>query len=97
MTPCTRISAPTGIPLIHISRGYVTTCQDLRLTVETGGDGWSAEVRDVRNGGTLYNARRCSLDAAKVALAEFAMFRAPAFPGQTPEKLARELSWTEYW
>jgi hypothetical protein len=97
MTPCARHSAPPAPPLIHIRRGYVTACQDLRLTVETGGEGWSAEVRDVRNGGTLYNARRCSLDAAKVALTEFAMFRAPARPGQTPERLARELSWTEYW
>jgi hypothetical protein len=97
MTPCTRLSAPPALPLIHIRRGYVTACLDLRLTVETGGDGWSAEVRDGRNGRTLYNARRCSLDAAKVALAEFAIFRAPSRPGQTPEKLARELSWTEYW
>jgi hypothetical protein len=95
MCPCTT-SAPPALPLIHIRRGYVTACHDLRLAVETGGDGWIAEVRDRQDGRTLYNARRYSLDAAKVALAEFAAFRAGQ-PAQSPEKLARDLRWQEYW
>jgi hypothetical protein len=96
MTACTRTPSVPAPLLIHIRRGYVTACHDLQLAVETGGDGWIAQVRDSHDGRTLYNAQRCSLDAAKVAGAEYAMFRAGQ-GRQTPEQLARELSWQEYW
>ena len=66
----------SALPLIHIRRGYAASCHNLRLAVETAGEGWAAEVRDPRDGRTLYNARRCSLDAAKTAIAEFAIFAA---------------------
>jgi hypothetical protein len=97
MTGCTRPSAIPAVPLIHIRRGYVAACHNLRLAVETGNDGWIAEVRDPDAGRTLYNARRCSLDAAKAATAEFAMFAAAGQARQTPEELARQLRWQEYW
>jgi hypothetical protein len=97
MTACTRPSGVPALPLIHIRRGYVTACHDLQLAVENAGDGWTAEVRDPHDGRTLYNARRCSLEAAKVATAEFAMFRVTVQARQTPEALARELRWKEYW
>jgi hypothetical protein len=95
MTACTR-SAP-ALPLIHIRRGFVTACRDLQLAVETADEGWTAEVRDPRQGRTLYNARRCSLEAAKTATAEFAISVAAGQGPQSPEQLARELRWKEYW
>jgi hypothetical protein len=97
MTACTRSVASAGLPLIHIRRGYAASCNDLRLAVEMGSDGWTAEVRDLHDGRTLYNARRCSLDAAKAAIAEFALFAAAGPGRQSPEQLARELRWQEYW
>jgi hypothetical protein len=97
MTPCTRSALPSALPLIHIRRGYAASCHNLRLAVETASDGWAAEVRDPRDGRTLYNARRCSLDAAKTAIAEFAIFAAAGAGGQSPEELARQLRWQEYW
>lgn len=97
MTTCTRTPETATPALIHIRHGFASACDTLRLLVETGAEGWTAEVRDRRDGSTLYNARRCSLDAAKVAIAEFALFLLPAQGGRTPERLARELSWQEYW
>jgi hypothetical protein len=85
------------LPLISIRRGYAADSHDLPLSVEIAGEGWSAAVSDPHDGRTLYDARRCSLDAAKAATAEFVMFRAAGQCGQSPEHLARQLRWKEYW
>jgi hypothetical protein len=97
MTACPRTPAAVAPLLIHIRHGFSSACDNLRLRVEAGAEGWTAEVRDQQDGRTLYNARRCSLEAAKVATAEFALFRVPGRGRQTPERLARELFWQEYW
>jgi len=84
--------------LVQIHRGYTTPCYDLRLSVETDAEGWKAQVRDPRDGRTVYSAHRCNLDAAKLAAAEFAAFRiASAADRKSPEALAQQLRWNAYW
>ena len=84
--------------LVQIRRGYTTACHDLRLSVETDAEGWRAVVRTGEDSRTMYSARRCSLGAAKVAAAEFAMFQmGGAQPWMSPEAAARQLRWNEYW
>ncbi|HEY1338179.1 MAG TPA: hypothetical protein VGF59_11750 [Bryobacteraceae bacterium] len=88
------VSAPAG--LISIRRGYATDCRGLRLAVETDADGWTAQVTNALDGRTVYNARRCSLRAAQVAATEFALW----FGGggkASPEAVAGQLGWREYW
>jgi hypothetical protein len=85
-------------PLIQIRRGYATAYCDLRLSVETDAGGWKAQVRDGHRGPTLYSAQRCSLSAAKVAAAEFAVFSTAGVTSSTsPEATAKFLRWNEYW
>ena len=81
--------------LIQIHHGYAAECRDLRLSVETGRDGWNGEVRDPRDGRTLYRTSRYSLTSAKAAIAEFALFVMGS--SRNPDQLARELCWQEYW
>ena len=98
MTPCTRPMAAAPGLLIQIRQGYTAACHDLRLTVETDAEGWKAQVRDRNDGRTVYSARRCSLGAAKVAAAEFAVFRAGEVVGSvSPEAMAQRLPWSAYW
>src|ERR1700729_3525328 len=85
-------------PLIQLHRRFTTACSGLRLSVETGSQGWMAQVRDSQEGPTLYSAQRCSLSAAKVAAAKFAAFRtAGGMVSGTPESMALRLPWLESW
>ena len=98
MTRCARPAVAPRAPLIQIHRVYITVCDGLRLSVETHPEGWQAQVRDRSNGRTLYSAHRCSLRAAKVAAAEYAVFGAVGAAGQkTPEAMAQDLPWDESW
>jgi hypothetical protein len=65
------------------------------LSVETDANGWWAQVRDRNDSRTLYSAHRCSLGAAKIAATEFAVFRTMA--RRSPEAMAQDLPWKEYW
>ncbi len=82
-------------PLIQIRRGYAAQYRDLRLSAEVDSDGWDARVN--KNGESLYSVRRCSLAAAKVAVAEFALIAGGAAGRHEPDTLARDLIWREYW
>jgi hypothetical protein len=60
--------------------------------------GWKAQVRDRNDGRMVYSTSRCSLGAAKIAAAEFAVFRmAGAADRTSPETMAQHLSWNEHW
>jgi len=66
------------------------------LSVETGAGGWTAKVD--RHGRALYTAQRSSLNAAKNAAVEFALFGVPsATCWDSPERIAGRLRWSEYW
>jgi hypothetical protein len=84
--------------LIQIRRGYSTGWYDLRLSVERDEEGWKAQVREPNDGRTLYTAHRYSLDAAKIAATEFAIFRKFDEIGpKNPEAMAQHLRWNESW
>ena len=96
MAPCMRHAAPASRPLIQIHSGYRSEWGDLLLCVETAAAGFAATVHD--HGRVLYSAERCSLAAAKTAVAEFAQFRVAGGTGQeTPEGLAGRLPWRACW
>jgi len=87
---------PSAGLLIQIRHGYAADCSGLQLSIESDAEGWRAKVRG-ENGQELYSARRCNPWTAKVAAAEFAVFGTHQFPDRSPEGLARQLSWNEYW
>ena len=95
MAACPLAPPAVPAPLVQIRRGYATDYCGLRLSAESDADGWRAQV--VSEGGRLYAARRCSLGAAKIAAAEFALWSAGMAAKSTPETMARHLSWREYW
>lgn len=98
MAACGLSFAPAAELLIQIHRGYAADCGGFRLRVETDFQGWRAEVRGREDNQLLYSAHRCSLQAAKAAAAEIAIFRASGLLGtKRPEVLARQLPWAEYW
>jgi hypothetical protein len=85
-------------PLTQIRRRYKASCYDLHMTVENDAEGWRVEVRDRQQGKTLHAARRCSLDAAKLAAAEFAVIRMTGGLGAgTVDVVAKHLPWDETW
>jgi hypothetical protein len=83
--------------LIQIRRGLSTVLDNFRLRVEADTEGWQARVLDRQGNRELYTARRCSARAAKVAATEFALFRTAATAPGTPETVAQQLAWQEYW
>jgi hypothetical protein len=95
MPACTLSPAIQPEGLIQIRRGYATDCRGLRLSVEIDTEGWTARVAG--GGRTLYSARRYSQEAAKIAAAEFAWLSMGAAGSNSPEAMARHLSWREYW
>lgn len=85
-------------PLIQIRRGYRTRWQDLDLSVEVDSDQWTVRVQDVSGSQTMHTAHRSSAAAARIAAAEFALFRVSgATAWARPETLAKSLEWHEYW
>jgi len=93
-----RPRAAAASTLIQIRRGYRARWQDLDLSVEVDSDQWTARVQDATRTRTMHTAHRSSDSAARVAAAEFALFRASGAPGcDRPETLAKTLEWHEYW
>lgn len=95
MAACGLSFAPPAGLLIQIRHGYAADSNGVQLLIESDAEGWRAEVRDA-NGRLLHSAHRCSVAAAKVAAAEFAVFETGSGSG-SPEGLARQLSWNKYW
>jgi len=70
----------------------------MALSVAHESDGWAVRVQALGGAGTLYQAQRSSVAAAKVAGVEFAMFHVGVETlADTPEKLAGALAWREQW
>ena len=91
-----RAAAPA---LIQIKRGYRARWQDLDLSIEVESDQWTARVQDRTRTRTMHTAHRGTATAARVAAAEFAIFRFAdeERARETPERLAGSLEWQEYW
>jgi hypothetical protein len=84
--------------LLQIRHGYRARWNRLSLAVETDTDQWTLRVEDAVGSETLYMAQRSGARAAQVAAAEFALFRELGFDSRmSPEGLAGELKWQEYW
>jgi hypothetical protein len=92
------IPSRTAAPLLQIRHGYRAQWNRLAFAVETDSDQWTLRVRDVVGSETLYTALRSGARAAQVAAAEFAIFRELGFDSRvSPDRLAGELKWQEYW
>lgn len=82
--------------LIQIRRAYRASCFDLEMTVEGDADGWTARVHSQGASAPLHSVRRRSLEAAKLAAAEFAVFRMTgAMAAETVATMAEHLPWAE--
>ena len=96
MMNCRTRAAIIEAPLTQIRRRYKASCYDLHMTVESDADGWSVEVHERRDGKKVHSARRCSLDAAKLAATEFAVVRMTGGLGAgTVDIMAKHLPWDE--
>jgi hypothetical protein len=93
----TTFQPQTPAPLLQIRSGYRARWNDLAFTVESDSSGWALRIRDAANR-ELYAAHRVGPQAAKVAAAEYAIFRVlgPA-SGTNADRLASELNWQAYW
>ncbi len=81
---------------IQIRRAYRASCFDIHMTVEGDSDGWTAQVHRQGASAPLHSARRCSLEAAKLAAAEFVVFRMTgAMAPETVATVAEHLPWAE--
>ena len=95
---CRNRSMVLETPLTQVRRRYRASCYDLHMTVENDAEGWSVVVRDREEGKKLHSARRCSLDAAKLAAAEFAVIRMTGGAGAaTVDLFSKHLPWAESW
>jgi len=98
MSNCRNRSAVLERPLTEIRRRYTASCYDLKMTVVNDAEGWNVEVRDGKQEQPLHSARRCSLAAAKLAAAEFAVIRMTGGMGAgTVDIVAQHLPWNESW
>ena len=90
---CSRPVRSNPEPLIQIRRGFRAEWKDMAFVIEGVTSQWTLRVEDLARR-TLYTAERGAVGAARVAAAEYGIFRAlgPASP-VTPEHLAAELSW----
>lgn len=93
-----RTAVPEAPLLTQIRRRYTASCYDLKMMVVNDAEGWRVEVRDRDESKTLHSARRCSLSAAKLAAAEYAVIRMTGGKGAaTVEIVAEHLPWDESW
>lgn len=91
------VSAPEA-PLFQIRRGYRAQWQDLAISVEADSSQWTLRVQESGKNQTLYTAHRGGAGAAQVAAADFAIFRVLGPASRvSPDRLAQELKWQEYW
>jgi hypothetical protein len=89
---------PLRSPLTQIKKRYAVHWNDMALSVENDSDCWTVRVQALADVRTLYKAHRSTVDAAKVAGIEFAMFRlGGATLTGSPERLADTLAWKERW
>lgn len=92
------VPPPKRAPLFQIRHGYRARWSDLAFSVETDSGDWTLRVHDPLRGETLYIAHRGAARAAQVAAAEFAIFRVLGPQSRvSPDRLANELNWQEYW
>lgn len=83
--------------LLQIRQGYRARWNDLVCVVEADSGQWTLRVMDAA-AHTLYHARRAGRNAAQAAAAEFAIFRALGPSTRlSPERLAHEWKWQQYW
>ena len=89
--------AARSAPLFQIRQGYRARWNELVCVVEADSGQWTLRVQDAGDR-TLYAARRGGRNAAQAAAAEFAIFRVmgPA-TRLSPERLAGEWKWQQYW
>ncbi|HUB80064.1 MAG TPA: hypothetical protein VMB03_14765 [Bryobacteraceae bacterium] len=96
---CHHSSVPpsTPTPILQIRHGYRARWNDLAFQVENDNSGWALRVLDSAKH-ELYRAHRIGPQAARVAAAEYAIFRVlgPASAVQA-DCLASELNWQPYW
>lgn len=91
-----RPSAPA--PLFQIRQGYRTRWNDLTFSVEADSGDWTLRVQNAGRSQTLYTAHRGGARAAMVAAVEFAIFLILGPQSRiSPDRLAKELTWQEYW
>jgi hypothetical protein len=84
--------------LTQIKKRYAADWNDMALSVENDSGCWTVRVQALAGVRTLYQAQRSTIEAAKVAGIEFAMFRlGGATLADSPEKLAHALAWKERW
>ena len=91
-------SPARNVSLFQIRRGFRTRWSGMAFSVESDSDQWTLRVEDSGDHRMLYIAHRGGARAAQVAAAEFAIFRALGPDSRvSPDGLARELKWQEYW
>ncbi len=90
------VSSATPPQLFQIRHGYRARWNELSVTVEDNSGDWTLRVQDPTR--TLYTAHRGAARAAQVAALEFAIFwLLGAASRLSPDRLAKELNWQEYW
>jgi hypothetical protein len=90
--------AANALLLFQIRRGYRARWNRLLFTVESENGQWNLRVQESGKEPALYAGQRSNLSAAKTAAAEFALFQPPGTTNaESPEKLAKQLEWKEYW
>ena len=96
---CRHSAAPSTTPqLFQIRHGYRARWNELAFSVEDHSGDWTLRVQDPARSRTLYTAHRGGARAAQVAAIEFAIFwLLGAASRLNPDRLARELTWQEYW
>jgi hypothetical protein len=96
---CHRNLVPASpAPLFEIRHGYRSEWNGLAFSVESNSGDWMLRVGEVAKMETLYTARRAQAHAAQLMAAEFAAFRLPGGDQWiSPDRLAKELKWQEYW
>ena len=97
---CRHNAVPSSTPpqLFQIRHGYRARWNDLSFSVEDNSGDWTLRVQDSARSATLYTAHRGGAHAAQVAALEFAIFFVLGAASLVrPDRLAKELTWQEYW
>lgn len=97
---CRHNAAPSVAPsqLFQIRHGYRARWNELSVSVEDNSGDWTLRVQDSARSRTLYTAHRGAARAAQVAALEFAIFSVLGAASRvSPDRLAKELNWQEYW
>jgi hypothetical protein len=83
--------------LVQIRTGFAAEWNQLGFSVESGAGEWTLRVEDTASHCILYAAQRAAASAARIAAAEYAIFRVLGPAGTvTPERLADTLPWRQY-